>query len=322
MLGTQLPSKSDEAPILATIKGLRDELSSDELKILRDRIRKYIVPKKSIDVSMVVENGETIFTTTYYGIYSRGELSVADEKSNCLKIYLQGHGGNPKSFDYFNQLRKKFLSDGCDVLSLSMLGRGFNEGSVSFPSRFGVVDLSLEQAKIHGNYSYFYDSEDENLDPLSLFLYPQLRLIEDVIERFNYDNVQMLGISGGGWYTVWLAAMLPKIDASLSYAGTLPMAYRKGTRMHGDWEQLYSDVYTEISYLILYQLMLADDDGERTRKSYLVYNDNDDCCFMDPSASNFKHLVSGLSFYPQIVIDRSDKHSMNVKLVNNLLSSE
>ena len=68
--------------------------------------------------------------------------------------------------------------------------------------------------------------------------------------------------------------------------------------------------------------MLANEDGKRTRKSFLIYNDRDDCCFMDPSATNFKDLVDGLDFYPKVIVDLNDKHSMNVNLVSSLLKRD
>ena len=43
---------------------------------------------------------------------------------------------------------------------------------------------------------------------------------------------------------------------------------------------------------------------------------------MDPAATNFKDLVDGLDFYPKVIVDLNDKHSMNVNLVSSLLKRE
>ena len=196
-----------------------------------------------------------------------------------------------------------------------MLGLGLNAGAASFPTRFGKLELTLPQASDHENYSFFYDAFNPHLDPLSLFLYPHLRLIDHLIQKNNYDDISVLGISGGGWYTVWLAALMPELKSSLSYAGSLPFAYRIEREHRGDWEQIHSQLYNAVSYLELYQLMRLDSSGNPTREAWLVYNDNDPCCFANPAASDFKARVEHLSFYPHVVIDSSDSHSMNVSLV-------
>ena len=149
-----------------------------------------------------------------------------------------------------------------------------------------------------------------------------MRLISHALDQNNYHDIAVLGISGGGWYTVWLAALMPELQTSFSYAGTLPMAYRIDKQHHGDWEQVYSNVYNNISYLELYQLMLADRDGKKSRKSFLIYNDNDMCCFMNPSASNFKSLVDKFDFYPRVIVDRRNGHTINVPLVRSLLDNK
>ena len=97
------------------------------------------------------------------------------------------------------------------------------------------------------------------------------------------------------------------------------MAYRGDPKNHGDWEQVYSPIYKMVSYLNLYQLMLLDSIGKPTREAYLIYNDNDSCCFMNPAASDFKRQVEDLDFYPTILIDKNSLHTMKVSLVKRLL---
>ena len=131
-------------------------LPDDALK-LRKMLLKSIVPTNKIDVHIKSKDNFEVFETTYYGVTIKGEFYRALEHRNCLRVYLQGHGGNPNNFAYYNQLREMFLKNGCNVLSLSMLGLGFNEGSTSFPSQFGILNLSPIQASNHGNYSFFFD---------------------------------------------------------------------------------------------------------------------------------------------------------------------
>ena len=84
-----------------------------------------------------------------------------------------------------------------------------------------------------------------------------------------------MGISGGGWYTVWLSALIPNIKFSVSYAGSLPMEYRKFEGVGGDWEQQNSQIYDYVSYWELYKLMTLDETGKTNRQAILVFNDKE-----------------------------------------------
>ena len=79
-----------------------------------------------------------------------------------------------------------------------------------------------------------------------------------------------MGISGGGWYTVWLSALIPEIKFSLSYAGSLPIEYRKFEGISGDWEQQNSQIYNYVSYWELYKLMTIEE-------KIFFYKNNLDC---------------------------------------------
>lgn len=304
------------------INTLSEKLSSSEAIKLRDRLLKAIVPIDEIDVSVKSNANTDILETSYYGLNLRGKLDKAHSRSSCLRIYIQGHGGNPDNFNYYNQLHDNFLSSGCDVLSLSMLGIGLNGGEVSFPTRFGSMELTVDQASHHGNYNFFFDDKNPNLDALSLFLYPHIRLIDYVVNHDEYENIAIMGISGGGWYTVWLAALMPELSLSISYAGSLPLAYRNDKYNHGDWEQVYSPLYKLVSYLQLYQLMLINEIGNQTRQAFLIYNDNDACCFMDPAASDLKARLDNFEFYPQVIIKEEKFHRMDVPTVLRLLKQD
>lgn len=84
----------------------------------------------------------------------------------------------------------------------------------------------------------------------------------------------MVGISGWGWKTVILAALLLEVDTSISISWTIPSAYKHlKTNLLGDWEDVYSYLYKEISYFDIYQLMTLDSEGKK-RNAFLVYNKN------------------------------------------------
>ena len=128
-----------------------------------------------------------------------------------------------------------------------------------------------------------------------------------------------MGISGGGWYTVWLSALIPNIKFSVSYAGSLPMEYRKFEGVGGDWEQQNSQIYDYVSYWELYKLMTLDKKGKINRKAILVYNDEDDCCFYNPYAQHFKSIIDELNWENfNVIIDENNTHTINVELIKEM----
>ena len=285
--------------------------------------REELIEKIIINNNLINVINETIndkserITTKIYDNKINAILTYASEQKNCLRIYIQGHGGNPFSYSYHNKLLKFFVSEGCDFLSMSMTGLGINEGSFSYPSRYGFISLDKEMAKNHKNYSFFYDEDNPKLDPLTLFISPHYKIIKSLTP--NYENISIMGISGGGWYSVWLSALIPKIKFSVSYAGSLPMEYRKFEGISGDWEQQDSQIYNYVSYWELYKLMTLNEKGKINRQAILVFNDKDNCCFFNPYAQHFKLKIDKLNWKNfKVIIDENDKHIMNVNLVKEI----
>tara|TARA_B100000795_G_C22721418_1_gene407615 strand:- start:18 stop:1109 length:1092 start_codon:yes stop_codon:yes gene_type:complete len=313
----------DPADTLRNFSFVTTHKNQKYLLNLRDQLLSEIIPNSDSNVvSETNSESETLLQNTYYGIKTNAVLTRSALQGKCLRIYIQGHGGgNPQDYDYHNELKRELLSDGCDVLSMSMLGLGLNAGPASFPSRFGLIKLiKLKHLAptTHGNYSLFYDANNPYLDPLSLFIYPHFKLINHVIGE--YEDIAIMGISGGGWYAVWLSALMPEILNSISYAGSLPIPYRIFSTNVGDWEQIYSPLYSKVTYFDLYQLMTLNSTDSFNRKVTLVYNSDDNCCFLNPYAAHFKKYSDNLSSLQyNVIIDESDTHTMNVELVLSLL---
>ena len=288
----------------------------------KELIKKIIYNKNFLNTSKerINDNSEKIISKIYNNKIN-AILTYAPKPKKCLRIYIQGHGGNPFFYSYHNKLLKFFLNEGCDFLSMSMTGLGMNEGSFTYPSRYGEIKLDKDMAKDHKNYAFFYDKNNTNLDPLSLFITPHFKIIKSLTS--NYNDISIMGISGGGWYTVWLSALIPKVKFSISYAGSLPMEYRKFEGVSGDWEQQNSKIYDYVSYWELYKLMTLDEKGKINRQTILIYNDEDDCCFYNPYAQHFKSIVDKLDWKNfRVIIDKNDKHTMNIDLIKKLYKSK
>jgi len=90
----------------------------------------------------------------------------------------------------------------------------------------------------------------------------------------GYSNVNMVGLSGGGWTTTVYAAIDPRITLSFPVAGTLPL-YLRNDGSVGDAEQTLPDFYRLAGYLDLYVL----GSFGAGRKQVQILNERDDCCF-------------------------------------------
>lgn len=297
-------------------------INADNVLLKREELIKKIIPNiNSFNIikEKINDNSEKI-TTDIYNNKVNAILTYASNPEKCLRIYVQGHGGNPFSYSYHNKLLKFFSNAGCDFLSMSMTGLGLNEGNFFYPSRYGKIALDSDMAKEHGNYAFFYDKNNQNLDPLTLFIAPHYKIIKSLSS--NYKDISIMGISGGGWYTVWLSALIPKIKFSVSYSGSLPMEYRKFEGIAGDWEQQNSQLYNYVSYWELYKLMTLNENGKINRQVFLVYNDEDDCCFYNPYPQHFKSELDKLNWKNlDVIIDESNKHTINVELMKKLYKS-
>jgi len=303
-------------------------IDREHVEILKADVKKMHSFLKQMKIEGVVE----LYNVKFYGIGIYGVLSKSSNDSNCLIIYNQGHGdgirailnGNPFNYSYHNKIRDEILSKNCDMLSLSMLGIGKNQGDAGFPSSFveenSYLHLTAEQASHHSSYRSFYDKEQPNLDPIALFLSGHFWLISDISK--NYDSVLMMGVSGGGWYTTMLSALTPAIDHSISFAGSLPKIFKINVEHKGDWENINSDIWKEFDYWDFYFLSLFDKHGLLSRKSHLVYYNKDPIAFMDPNASTFKSMADDLdiSNLRVSVIDYS-KHDIQVDFALKLISA-
>ena len=211
-------------------EAIYENILANGLSVREDIINRTILPPAQITVTAQPPNSiEEKIVASFYGIKITGILKKTTLKSSeCLIVYTQGHGGNPFDLYYHNELRKRLTNSGCDFLSLSMLGLGLNRGQISFPvdlSAPGIpVHLDEKQATMHNLTSFFHDQKFSNLGPLALFLSGHYKIIHSL--RDNYSKIAAIGISGGGWYTTILSALIPDIELSISVAGSLPLAFR------------------------------------------------------------------------------------------------
>jgi pimeloyl-ACP methyl ester carboxylesterase len=287
---------------------------------LRDRV---ILPEAYVDLATRdLGDDRREITASLYGLKIKSVLTSVPTSSRCLRIHVQGHGGDPFKFEVHHDFLAQSRAANCDVLSMSMLGLGLNAGDAWFPSGkydSQITHLNPEEAERHGSYLLYSDKSVPEKDWLALFLSPHYHKINSLLG--DYDDVSISGFSGGGWYAVWLAALLPEIDASIIYAGSLPLVYRTSTAFWGDEEEHSSEIYQDVDYWQLYFLGSHGMNAQEHRPMHFVFNSHDRCCFMDPAASHFESMAERL--YPdhvEVTIDESVEHAMEIDVIDAIIA--
>ena len=184
---------------------------------------------------------------------------------------------------------KTLLAKGFAVMWLQMPLYGDNFGASQPKPPYSA--LCGVQCDRHAEI--FRAFADSAVSPLIFFLQPVIVAINYAVTERNYSDISMMGSSGGGWTTVLAAALDPRIAASVSVAGSVPLFLHTGVcgkASIGDAEQENQRglLYKRISYSDLY-IMAAD--GSK-RLHLQVNNQFDTCCFFGISYTKYAAYLS------------------------------
>ncbi|NQU51519.1 MAG: hypothetical protein HQ522_03160 [Bacteroidetes bacterium] len=209
-----------------------------------------------------------------YDIKSIGYIFHPEVSNNRLMLYHQGHRG-----DFINgkETFKHFLKEGFTIYAFCMPLLGKNNQPVIELEKLGAIPFNN-----HERFKYL-----EN--PIQYFITPIVSMI-NYSENKKFDDVTMIGISGGGWTTTLTAAADSRINYSFPIAGTYPMFIRleKPKKNYGDFEQTYEQLYSKINYLDMYVLGSV---GEN-RFQVQILNEFDPCCFDGDDFNRYASFVS------------------------------
>ncbi|MBF0195082.1 MAG: hypothetical protein HQL71_11030 [Magnetococcales bacterium] len=268
--------------------------------------------------SLLSSNNMEVARVTYYGISHTGVL-IRSSKSpqKKLLVWLHGHERHTFKYSYFNRIVEQAADAGFDVLTLSMTDYGFNEfGTTTFPTHNGLMGF---KQKGHKFYSLFHDSKNPKLTGIAPMLSGNYHLIQNFIKNNGYHSIVMAGLSGGGWSTTFLSAMMPEIKHSISFAGTTPLGFRTPVSM-GDYEQSFDRIYQKISYWDLYVLATMDTKGQSTRTHWQIFGSHDKI-FGGAMAAAFVDILQRAGGIPNmdIRINKTSLHTPNVKNIKEYL---
>jgi hypothetical protein len=198
---------------------------------------------------------------------------IPKKANNKLVIYHQGHRG-----DFVKGINTigAFLDKGYSVMGFSMPLLGMNNKPLVTLERFGKFQVEKhEHLKLLEN-------------PVSFFVEP-IAVAINYATKFQYDEIHMIGISGGGWTTTLYAAIDPRVLHSYPVAGTLPIYLRSNSKRDwGDYEQTLPELYNIANYLELY-VMGSYGDG---RHQIQVLNKYDSGCFAGIKYRTYEKAVT------------------------------
>jgi hypothetical protein len=204
---------------------------------------------------------------------------IPEKSINKAVIYHQGHRGK---FAEGKSTIQAFLNNGFDVIALSMPLKGFNRKPiVSFPEFGKLMIVTHEQMSL---------LNPKAGHPVQYFLEPVIIMV-NYMQKLDFDDILMIGISGGGWTTTLCAALDLRISRSYPVAGSLPF-YLRSRDLHnnstfGDYEQYVPEIYRVANYLDLYVMGAS---GEN-RKQLQILNQYDSCCFGGTGYTTYVDLV-------------------------------
>ncbi len=176
-------------------------------------------------------------------------------------LSVNGHDALGKAAKY-KQLRCIHLAkQGCLVLNVEWLGMGQLRSKGFSHGRMNQLDLCGTSG-----LAPFYLAMERALDLL-------------LAQRHaDHERVAVAGLSGGGWQTIMISALDPRVTLSNPVAGYSSFI----TRVHhpsdlGDSEQTPVDLATVADYTHLTAIRAP-------RPTLLTYNIKDDCCFASAHA--------------------------------------
>lgn len=191
-------------------------------------------------------------------------------------VYHYGHGGG---FEMDTRTIAAFLARGYAVAALAMPLEGLNGQSSALDDDKVVLIRHTDFERLVPRRGH----------PVRYFVEPVIVTLNYLEREYDYGDIAMVGLSGGGWTTTVAAAIDTRIRSSFPVAGSSPVYLRRVKPQHrGDWEETVPALYQRVSYLDMYVL-----GGSGTgRKQLQVLNQYDPCCFEGLGWQSYRDSVN------------------------------
>jgi len=308
-------------------------IKSNSKSFRNELVKKIILPKEIIELNKKepIENysfkkffqknekNKFVLKIKFYEIENFGILEKENNKKLFIFIGGQGESRTPLGYEKLIKLKKQIKNKGYDILTLSLAGIGYNrsKNNISFPANPNLHKINHfdSYSKNTNNKSFkhiitgeakylrhiwlpFFDENYPELFPISLFLSGNYYIIKEL--ENDYDEMVMVGLSGGGWATTMLSALIPKVKYSYSFAGYIPKPFSPPNKKPHDLMGGESRFWQIYDLWHFYFLALFDENGLQNRYHNLSFGTDDKCCFYIPYTTSFykfneKFPIKGLN---------------------------
>ena len=229
-----------------------------------------------------VQSVEALRITMETGEYSIGyHFLPATGRRNKLVVVHQGHncdlgGGRVR------ETIAALVADGFGVLALPMPRLSAADPNIPDPGNCGV--------DTHAN---MFNLTLTSGNAIKFFMTPVAAGINYLVSTVGYAEINMVGLSGGGWTTTLYSALDTRIASSFPVAGTLPL-YLINTNHPPDLEQTLPAFYGASGVAGFLDIYLLASRGTG-RRQIQILNRHDDCCYGEWEVQN-----GGNAFVPAI----------------------
>jgi hypothetical protein len=237
--------------------------SANQIEITREALIRYLFDAPALPGELPETEGDGTYAVRMgLGFESLVRLIRAGTPNDRLVIY---HAGHAPYGELDSRVVETLAARGYDVIVLEMPLVGVNSEPLTVELPNGPVAISR-----HDHMAYL-DAMTPG-SPIRYFIEPVIAMLNEYAA--TYDDITMIGVSGGGWTTTLATAIDTRIDRSYPVAGTLPLAVHFAREdAWGDWEQTEPSIYAIADYVDLYVL------GAHERRQMQVLNQFDPCCF-------------------------------------------
>ncbi len=197
-------------------------------------------------------------------------LRPAAGAKNRLVIYHHGFAG---AIQDVPQTLAAFLERGYAVLGVNLMAYGGN--SAYFRAANGE------------SYNLHFDL-DRIENPLRYHFEPVAVGVNYVLANFDYQSVDMIGFSAGGFVATVATAIDPRIRRSYPIAGVYPIYLRAGQDIQKGMPSTYPPMLAAASYLDLFILGA----GGAGRRQMQIFNRYDRCCYNNTKATLYAPAVA------------------------------
>jgi dienelactone hydrolase len=197
-------------------------------------------------------------------------LRPAARRKNRLVIYHHGFAG---AIQDVPETLGAFLERGYAVLGVNLMAYGGNSAYLS--------------AANGDSYNLHFDL-DRIENPLRYHFEPVVVGINYLLRDFDYQSIDMVGFSAGGFVAIVAAAIDPRIRRSYPIAGAYPIYLRVGQDIQNGMPSTYPPLLAAASYLDMF-ILGATGAGRRQMQ---VFNRYDRCCNNNTKAMLYAPAVA------------------------------